>query len=929
MLRPVGRLVTRHPLLLIAAWLLAATLGNLAVPQLEAVVHDQSRSFFPVDAPASEAATRMGETFADSDTNNIAYLVLDGDRPLGPADSDYYGALLDALRSDTAHVRSVLDLWSEPLAAPVVQSGDGRAVSVMLRLAGQLGSAEATDAVAAVRDAVARTPAPPGLRMYVTGPGATLVDEFRSIDRQMVLITGITVALIAVLLLLVYRSVWAAAIPLAAVGLSLAVARPVVAALGGAGVVEISRFSVALMSAMVLGAGTDYGIFLLARFHENRRAGHAHDDALVGAYRSIAPVILASALTIAAALACLAFTDVGLLRSAGVPCAIGILVTMGASLTLMPALVAVGGRRGLLEPRRSVTRRRWRRVGTAVARWPGPVLTVAATALLVCLLPLLGMRLSFSEIDVQPAGTESNLGYQAMDRHFPPNTLLPEIVVVEADRDLRSPSGLIAIEKVSRQLMEVRGVRSVQSASRPAGRLPVEASITYQAGLIGERFDRTVDSISLQLDSVDSSQQTLSRLTTAIDQLEQGMSGGVAGMDRVGDGAADLRSGMQTLQGNAVTVAAYLDPLREFVGRTPDCPMNPICAPVQNILDPVDGMLRGAGEADGATAKFTEGTGQASAGLADAADGLTAMRSTVAELRQLVGTLTATVDTLAPQMRELTTYLTALSTDFAGTGQGGFYLPQSTLEDPRYQTILPLLFSADGHATRMLVYGTGEVWGAEGADRAAEIEQAVHDADKDGVLAGATVLVSGVGSATDDLRGFIASDFTFLVVVALALVLLIVAVMLRSPVAGLVVVATVVLSFGSALGLSVLIWQHLLGHDLHWAVPAMAFIALVAVGADYNLLLAARLREEAVAGMRTGLIRAFGGTGGVVTTAGVVFGLTMFAMVSSDVRTIAQVGSTIGVGLVIDTLIVRTFVVPTMAALLGRWFWWPARPMWR
>ncbi|CAA0131001.1 Siderophore exporter MmpL4 [Mycolicibacterium vanbaalenii] len=925
----LSRLITRRPLLVVAAWLLAATLGNLAVPQLEEVVHDQSRSFFPIDAPASVAAERMGEVFGDADTNNVAYVVLEGDRPLGPADEAYYGALLDALRSDTAHVRSVLDLWSQPMAATVVESDDGRAVSVMLRLAGQLGSAEANDSVAAVRAAVARSPAPSGLHAYVTGPGATLVDEFRSIDSQMVLITGVTVGLIALLLLMVYRSVWAAAIPLAAVGLSLAVARPVVAALGGAGAVEISLFSVALMSAMVLGAGTDYSIFLLARYHEHRRVGVRSDDALVGAYRSVAPVILASALTTGAALACLVFTDVGMLRSAGIPCAIGILTTMVASLTLMPALVTLGGRRGLLEPRRSATRRRWRRVGTVVTRWPGPVVVVAAAALLVCLLPLLGMRLSFSEIDAQPAGTESNLGYQAMDRHFDPNALLPEIVAVEADRDLRNPSGLIAIEKVSRQLMKVAGVRSVQSASRPAGRLPDEASITYQAGLIGERFDRTADSLSAQLDSADNSQQTLTRLSSAIDQLERGMSGGVAGMDQVGDGAADLRSGMQTLSDNAVTVAAYLDPLREFVGRTPHCPMNPICAPVQNMLDPVDGMLRGAGQADGATAKFTDGTEQASAGLADATDALAAMRSTVTELRQLVGTLTATVDTMAPQIRELTEYLTMMRTDFAGTGEGGFYLPQQTLDDPRYQMLLPLLFSADGHATRMLVYATGDVWGADGADRAAQIEQAVRDADKDGVLAGATVLVNGVGSATEDLQGFVASDFTFLAVVTLALVLLIVTVMLRSPVAGLAVVATVVLSFGSALGLSALIWQHLLGHDLHWAVPAMAFIALVAVGADYNLLLAARLKEEAVAGMGTGLIRAFGGTGGVVTTAGIVFGLTMFAMLSSDVRTIAQVGSTIGIGLVLDTLIVRTLVVPAIAALLGRWFWWPARPMWR
>jgi hypothetical protein len=149
--------------------------------------------------------------------------------------------------------------------------------------------------------------------------------------------------------------------------------------------------------------------------------------------------------------------------------------------------------------------------------------------------------------------------------------------------------------------------------------------------------------------------------------------------------------------------------------------------------------------------------------------------------------------------------------------------------------------------------------------------------------------------------------------------------MLRSLVAGVVVVTTVVLSYASALGASVLVWQDLLGRELHWAVPAFAFIALVAVGADYNLLLVMRLKEEAHAGLKTAVIRAFGGTGGVVTTAGIVFGITMFAMLGGNVLSIAQVGSTIGVGLLIDTLVVRAFVVPSIVVLLGRWFWWSPR----
>ena len=120
-----------------------------------------------------------------------------------------------------------------------------------------------------------------------------------------------------------------------------------------------------------------------------------------------------------------------------------------------------------------------------------------------------------------------------------------------------------------------------------------------------------------------------------------------------------------------------------------------------------------------------------------------------------------------------------------------------------------------------------------------------------------------------------------LVGVTLLLIFGVVAGMLRSPVAALVVVGTVAVSYAAALGMAVLIWQDLAGHDLHWSVPAVSLIALIAVGADYNLLLAIRMREERHAGMATGTIRAFAGTGSVVTTAGLVFGLTNFPTVST------------------------------------------------
>jgi putative drug exporter of the RND superfamily len=121
----------------------------------------------------------------------------------------------------------------------------------------------------------------------------------------------------------------------------------------------------------------------------------------------------------------------------------------------------------------------------------------------------------------------------------------------------------------------------------------------------------------------------------------------------------------------------------------------------------------------------------------------------------------------------------------------------------------------------------------------------------------------------------------------------------------------------------VLVWQYMLGIKLHWMVLAFCVIILLAVGSDYNLLLVSRMKEELHAGINTGIIRAMGGTGKVVTNAGLVFAFTMMAMVVSELRIIAQAGTTIGLGLLFDTLIVRSFMTPSIAALLGRWFWWP------
>ena len=142
----------------------------------------------------------------------------------------------------------------------------------------------------------------------------------------------------------------------------------------------------------------------------------------------------------------------------------------------------------------------------------------------------------------------------------------------------------------------------------------------------------------------------------------------------------------------------------------------------------------------------------------------------------------------------------------------------------------------------------------------------------------------------EDIHDGAKNDLLIAALAAISLILLIMMFITRSLVAAMVIVGTVVLSLGASFGLSVLVWQSIFGIQLYWIVLALAIILLLAVGADYNLLLISRFQEEIGAGLKTGVIRAMAGTGRVVTAAGLVFAATMSSFIFSDLIVLGQIG---------------------------------------
>src|SRR6201988_2942815 len=149
---------------------------------------------------------RMGKVFHEFDSDSAATILLEGDKPLGDDAHRFYNTLVHKLEQDTKHVQHVQDFWGDPLTAAGSQSTDGKAAYVQVFLAGNQGEAKSLESVDAVRDMVNHTPAPPGVKAYVSGAAAQVADQFEVGSGGTAKVTLVTVLVIAVMLLLVYRS---------------------------------------------------------------------------------------------------------------------------------------------------------------------------------------------------------------------------------------------------------------------------------------------------------------------------------------------------------------------------------------------------------------------------------------------------------------------------------------------------------------------------------------------------------------------------------------------------------------------------------------------------------------------------------------------------------------------------------------------------
>ncbi|MFG1934077.1 RND family transporter [Mycobacterium sp. NPDC048908] len=983
-MRRLADLVVRWPWMVIGVWIAIAVALPLTFPSLNEMAERHPLAILPSDAPSSVAARQMTEAFHESGSENLLVVAFTNDSGLKPADEAAYRKVVDALRDDVTDVVMVQDFFTTPQLRPFLTSKDKTTWVLPAGLAGELGTPRAYDAYNRVADIVKHNAAGASLDIYVTGPAATVADLTVAGQHDRLPIEIAIGVLVVLVLLVVYRNPITMLLPLAAIGASLVTAQAVVAGVSDLFGIGVSNQSVIFLSAMIAGAGTDYAVFLISRYHDYLRQGDDLDDAVRRALISIGKVITASAATVGITFLGISFAKMGVFSTVGVACAIGVGVAYLAAVTLLPAILVLAGPRGWVKPRRELTTRLWRRSGARIVRRPKTHLVGSLLVLILLASCAAFARYNYDDRKALGSSAPSSIGYAALERHFPISQAVPEYILVKSPRDLRTPQALADLEQMAQRVSQLPNIGLVSGLTRPTGVVPQEFRATYQAGIVGDRMatgsavisDNTKD-LNRLTDGAGTLAASLGEVRTQINKIAPSMQrvidsfnamrsqfGGDKLVKQV-ETAAQLVQSVNAL-GNSMgmnfssvrDMFGWIGPVLAALNGNAVCDANPSCsdtrAQFQKLMTARDdgrldeinslaGQLEGFGDKQtlNATVKqLNDAMSQFSSAIRTMGldrpgglqAGLTKARQDANRLADGSQQVAGGVDQLVDQVKlmgagldEAAAFLLAMRQNAADPSMAGFNLPAQILQLDDFKKAAKIFISPDGHTARYLVQTTLNPFSAEAMDQVNQILDTAKGAQPNTQLADAKISMGGFPAALRDTRDYYEHDIRFIIIMTLVVVLLILMTLLRAIIAPLYLVGSVVVSYFAALGITVLTFQYLLGQPLHWSVPPLAFVVLVAVGADYNLLFVSRMRDESPHGMRYGVIRTLTSTGGVITAAGVIFAASMCGLLFSSITTVVQGGFLIGVGVLMDTFLVRTVTVPAMATLVGRANWWPSR----
>jgi RND superfamily putative drug exporter len=869
MFERLGRAVVGAPRLVILAWLLLAAAAALFAPPLSKVGSADETTFLPRDAESITARAVLGQGFPDLAPPGSATLVISRDGPLGPADRAYLAGLAawatgkDAPAEVARVVTKVLTAESNPELAAIFQSTDGTTEMATVNLSVAAFQQSTNDAVVAIREHIAAT-APAGLRVNVTGSAGIGKDYLGAIVDGTDRTTLVTVVLVILILLAIYRAPLAAMLPLLTIGASFLVSRGLLGWLAQAGW-HVSSLIDSFVVVLVFGVGTDYTIFMISRYREE--LARATATAPPGADP----------------------------RAARTTAVRATLDRIGAVITASAATVIVG-----------LGAMAFARFGMIQTTGPALALAIAVTlaaglTLAPALLIVFGPALVWPR-HPRPAAEGASGPWDRIASLVVNHPILVSVAVLGALAiPLVALPGLRTNFNILAELPPTADARvgfEQAAAHLDRGRLmPISVVVNEP----GANFASTE-----KLAALEAATKTLA----GIDGV--GVVRGLA--SPTGTGLPDAFKPSVELAAIASQVALLGQPGAVDLLLAQPAKLSQLQAAGSWLSDLAAAVPWVTGRDDFRAATNALGTIQ---------HGFAALAGTQATATQGSAIRAGIADVATTVARSLT----SLSAAFTGRADD-VLLPSRAggSAGSQVERVVAAYVDPSGSMTRLLVDTRDDPYSTAALATVGRIRAAVPALLRV-IGSSAEVVVGGAPAESADMETTIEGDFQVVALATVAGILLVLVVLLRSVIAPLFLVGTVLLSYLTTLRLSAGLFQDVLGQPgATYFLPLLVFVLLVALGSDYNIFVTSRIREESARGdIRAGIRAASARTGTVVTSAGVILAGTFGSLTTAQLQVLFQVGAAVALGVLLDTFIVRSLLVPALTAVFGAWSWWPSR----
>ena len=476
--RGIGNFSVRFRWVILVAWVIITLASVRFFPGLSSVTQSSNSVFLPANSPSSKAL-QLAAPFQNSQYAALTLIAATNSGRLTAADQADIDQVEAWIRT-LPHVKEVLDTGVSP---------DGAARQAEIQAAvPPMGGGTADQLVSTIRTHLQSEGHSSGLQMHLTGQLALSIDNTASLNTSQGQTSAFTVVFIIVFLLLVFRAPLAPVITLLPAGLVVLLANPVITGAANHLHLSVSTITPLLLIVLILGAGTDYALFLIYRVREELRNGLTPPDAVRRAVSTVGETITFSAFTVMAALLSLAAAQFGIYQSLGPSLAIGIFLMLLAGLTLLPALLAIFGR-AVFWPT-STQRVDTQPVGVW-GRLTGGLVQRPALTLLLGVILFGGLALGtlnsptagLGAINQGPTGADSTLGSALIAKHYPaPAGILTEVYFAYGQPVWQSPERLATAQQ---KLGAIQGVKFVLGPLTPNGIPLTVAQLTHLHQVLG------------------------------------------------------------------------------------------------------------------------------------------------------------------------------------------------------------------------------------------------------------------------------------------------------------------------------------------------------------------------------------------------------------------------------------------------------------